>query len=123
VGPEFAYFNHWIRVQVTRCYQTETLREVVTWECGFFKYKARVHKSVVDQQAIRHCEFVQLNHPDYSPDLGPSDYSVFRKLKFRLCETQFADAESKKVAVAAWFDRQGKKILIFFRGINSVDET
>ena len=32
-----------------------------------------VHKSLVAQRAVRDCEFLQLNHPAYSPPLGPSD--------------------------------------------------
>ena len=38
---------------------------------------APVHKSRVAQAAIRECKFEQLNHPPYSPDLGPSDYYLF----------------------------------------------
>ena len=74
--------------------------------------KAPVHKSVVAQQVVRDCEFVQLNHPEYSQDLGPSDYFLFR-MKFHLCGTWFTDDESLKVTVAAWFVRQDGKL--FFK--------
>jgi len=75
---------------------------------------------VVVQQTLRDCEFVQLNHPAYSPDLASSDYFVFRKLKFHLRETRFTEVKSLKVAFEAWFYRQDGKI--FFQGVNSVEE-
>jgi len=33
---------------------------------GLFHNSALVHKSLVAQQPVRDCEFVQLNHPAYS---------------------------------------------------------
>ena len=54
---------------------------------------ASVHKSVVAQQAVRDCEFAQLNHPEYCQDLGPSDYFPFINMKFRLRRTWFTDAK------------------------------
>ena len=65
--------------------------------------------SVVVHQALRDCGFIKLNHPAYSPDLGSSDYFVFRNPKFHLRGTRLTDAESLKVAVEAWFDRQNGK--------------
>jgi len=32
---------------------------------------APAHRSVIAQQAIRDCGFIQLGHPAYSPDLAP----------------------------------------------------
>jgi len=49
-----------------------------------FHDNAPAHKSLVAQQALCNCEFVQLNHPAYSPDLAPSDYFIVRNLKYRL---------------------------------------
>jgi len=49
-----------------------------------FHDNAPAHKSLVAQQAVCDCEFVQLNHPAYSPDLAPSDYFLIRNLKYRL---------------------------------------
>ena len=42
------------------------------------------HKSLVAQQALCNCEFVQLNHPAYSLDLAPSNYFQIRYLKYHL---------------------------------------
>ena len=53
---------------------------------------APVHKSLVAQQAVRDCGFLQLNHPAYSPDLALSDCYLFKNVK---C----ADNESPKAVV------------------------
>ena len=90
------------------------------WGVWLLYDNARVHKSVVAQQAIRDCEFLQLSNPEYSQDLGASNYFLFRNPKFRLCGTQFTDVQSPKIVVEAWFDRQDKKVV--FQGVNSLDE-
>ena len=48
------------------------------------------------------CEFVQLNHSAYSPDLAAFDYFLIRNLKYHLRGTWFADDEYL-IAVEAWF--------------------
>jgi len=60
------------------------------------------HKSLVAQQALCNCEFVQLHHPTYSLDLAPSNYFQIRNLKYRLRGTWFVDDESLKIDVKAW---------------------
>jgi len=57
-----------------------------------FRENSPVYKSLVAQQAVRDCEFVQLNHPAYGPDMAPSDYFLIRNLKYRL--TWSTDDES-----------------------------
>ena len=49
-----------------------------------FHDNAPAHKSLVAQQTLCNCEFVQLNHPAYSLDLAPSDHFLIRNLKYRL---------------------------------------
>ena len=41
---------------------------------------APVHKCSIVQAPIRKADFVDLNHPAYSPDIAPSDYYLFSKL-------------------------------------------
>ena len=79
-----------------------------------------VGSPTTSHQALCDCGFIHLNHPAYIPDLGPSDYFVFRNPKFYLRGTRFTDVGSLKVAVDAWFDRQNGKIL--FHSVNSVEE-
>ena len=49
-----------------------------------FHDNAPVHKSLVAQQALCDCEFVQLNHPAHSPDLAAGDYFLMRNLKYHV---------------------------------------
>lgn len=81
---------------------------------------APAHRSVIAQQAIHDCEFKQLNHPAYSPDLAPSDYYLFRHLKAHLRGTRFEDDESVKGAVESWLQGQTKDF--YFKGIASLAE-
>jgi len=89
---------------------------------GFWLFhdNAPAHKSFVAQQALCDCEFVQLNHPAYRPDLALSDYFLIRNLKCHLRGTWFTDDKSLAIAVEAWFESQNKKF--YFRGINSWEE-
>ena len=66
-----------------------------------FRENAPVHKSFVAQLALCNCEFVQLNHPAYSPDLAPSNHFLIRNLKYHLRGTLFIVDESLKIAVKA----------------------
>ena len=78
---------------------------------SLFHDSVPAHKSLVAQQALCSCEFVQLNHPAYRPDLAPSDYFLIRNLKYRFRGTWFIDDESLKIAVEAWSESKEKKIL------------
>jgi len=49
-----------------------------------FHDNAPAHKSLVAQQLLCNCQFVQLNHPGYSLDLARSNYFLIRNLKYRL---------------------------------------
>ncbi|KAH0807266.1 hypothetical protein GEV33_015525 [Tenebrio molitor] len=48
------------------------------------EFTARQVREVIDE-----CGFVQMGHPPYSPDLAPSDYYLFSKLKKALERTPF----------------------------------
>ena len=85
-----------------------------------FHDNAPAHKSLVAQQALCNCFFVQLNHPAYSPDLAPSNYFQIRNLKYRLRRTWFIDDESLKIDVKAWSESRNRKV--YFQGINSWEQ-
>jgi len=61
-------------------------------------------RTLVAQQALSDCEFVQLNHPAYSLDLAASDHFLIRNLKYLLRGTWFTEDESLMIAVKAWFE-------------------
>lgn len=81
---------------------------------------ASIHKSMIAQEAVRDCGFVQLDHPAYSPDLAPSDYFLFRNLKSHLRDVRYPDDETLKKAVKEWLE--GPTEDFYFSGINSLPE-
>jgi len=85
-----------------------------------FHDNAPAHKSFVAQQALRDCEFVELNCPAYSLHWAPSDHFLIRNLKYRLRGTWFIDSESLKIAIEARSESQTRKF--YFRGINSWEQ-
>jgi len=85
-----------------------------------FHDNAPVHKSLIAQQDLCNCEFVQLNHPAYSLDLASSNCFLIRNLKYHLCGTWFIDDESLNITVKAWSKSHNRKI--YFQGINSWEQ-
>ena len=48
--------------------------------------------------------FTLLNHPPYSPDLAPSDYHLFTKLKKHLKGNRFESTDDVKRATEEFFE-------------------
>lgn len=65
---------------------------------------APAHRSQVAHSAYRDCDFELLEHPPYSPDLAPSDYYLFGRLKADLRGKRFKDKNEIKSFVSGWFD-------------------
>ena len=64
---------------------------------------APVHMAAVAKAAVKECGFKEIEHPPYSPDLAPSDYYLFSKLKKDLQGRKFDDDEEVKIAVMEHF--------------------
>ena len=79
---------------------------------------APVHKSNIVQAAIRQVGFVELNHPAYSPDIAPTDYYLFSKLKKFLSGKNFGSSDEDIQAVEDYFD--GVDSEFFCQGIESL---
>jgi len=62
-----------------------------------------VHTTAVAKAAEKECGFKEIEHPPYSPDLAPSDYYLFSKLKKDLRGRKFDDDEEVKTAVMEHF--------------------
>ena len=60
---------------------------------------APVHSSKVAMQSVRDCGFELLPHPPYSPDLAPSDFFLFSKLKKELRGQRYDDDDELMLAV------------------------
>ena len=67
---------------------------------------ARPHTSAATRDAIQHLDFSVLPHPLYSPDLAPSDFHLFPKLKEHLKGLCFSCDEKVRPAVRKWFQKQ-----------------
>ena len=65
---------------------------------------APVHTVAVAKAAVDECGFEEIEHPPYSPDLAPSDYYLFSKLKKDLRGKKFDDDDDEvKTAVMEHF--------------------
>jgi histone-lysine N-methyltransferase SETMAR len=80
---------------------------------------ASSHTSAVAQEAIRRNEFIQLTHPAYSPDLAPSDFHLFPKLKNFLRKRTFNSDNQLEKCTNNWFDRQPPSF--YNQGINDLE--
>jgi transposase len=76
---------------------------------------APVHTATVAKAAVLECGFQEIDHPPYSPDLAPSDYYLFSKLKSDLRGRKFNNDEEVKAAVETHFDTKGEDY--FLRGL------
>ncbi|XKL62242.1 hypothetical protein PGB90_002075 [Kerria lacca] len=62
---------------------------------------APAYTEVLEQQFVTCKSVPVLSHPPYSPDLSPSDYFLFPKLKLELKESRFDTIEDIHAAVTA----------------------
>lgn len=69
---------------------------------------ASSHSSIIATTAAKECGIECLPHPAYSPDLAPSDYFLFPKLKKHLKGTRYSDDNEVIEAVESWFASQPK---------------
>jgi len=69
----------------------------------FHHDNAPAHSSRLTKQILREFRWELLPHPPYSPDLAPSDFFLFPKLKEHLKGVRFTSTEEAKQAVQNWF--------------------
>jgi histone-lysine N-methyltransferase SETMAR len=65
--------------------------------------KARHHASAATSDAIARLGLTVLPHPAYSPDLAPSNFHLFPKLKEDLRGQNFSSDKEVEAAVRQWF--------------------
>jgi len=80
-------------------------------ETLFQHNNARRHTSAATREAIQCLDFSVLPHPLYSPDLVPSDFHLFPKLKEHLKGQHFSCDEEAKSAMRKWFQKQNTNFL------------
>ena len=76
--------------------------------CGvlLLQDNAPAHMSQVAMTAATECGFKILLHPPYSPDMAPSDFYLFPKLKFHLRSTLYGSNEGVIEAVNEYLGDQ-----------------
>lgn len=86
----------------------------------FHQDNAPAHKAAVAMTAIQETGFELLEHPPYSPDLAPSDFYLFPRLKEHLRGTKFQDNSEVMTAVEAFWESQDKDF--FSKGILGLEK-
>jgi histone-lysine N-methyltransferase SETMAR len=61
------------------------------------------HKSVLAMEKLRDLHYELFEHLPYSPDLAPSDFSLFPKLKLFLARQRFFSNQEAITAVEGYF--------------------
>ena len=75
----------------------------------FHQDNAPSHTSVVAMAKIHELRFELLDHPPYSPDLAPSDFFLFPKLKTALERQRFSSNEEAMTFVNNYFAQKNAK--------------
>lgn len=86
----------------------------------FLHDNAPAHRSEVALTAIRSAGFDLLDHPPYSPDLAPSDFHLFPKLKEHIRGTKYSDDDAVMAAVDDFFESQENDF--FLEGIRKLEK-
>jgi len=84
----------------------------------FHQDNAPAHTSSQARTAIRNAGFELLHHPPYSPDLAPSDFYLFPKLKEFMKGRNIADEENVIYTASGWLEDQDQEF--FYNGIQAL---
>ena len=79
---------------------------------------AHLHTAAHTVETLQKLNLEELAHPQYSPDLAPSDYHLFGPLKEVLRGCRFSSDQELKEAVQAWLVAQPKTF--FAEGIKKL---
>ena len=86
----------------------------------FLQDNARPHKAKKSMEKINDLGWIALDHPPYSPDLAPSDYWIFRKLKKNFRAKVHNSKDELMAAVQAFFREQ--PVTWFQEGLSRLPE-
>lgn len=87
---------------------------------AFLQDNARPHTAKTTMETLRKLKWNLLTHPPYSPDLAPSDFYLFGRLKSDLQGMRFADNDAVIQTVREWIRRQPQAF--FEKGIRMLPE-
>jgi transposase len=80
--------------------------------CCIHLENARPHNSKRSAEWPRTTNIKRLSQPSHSPDIAPSDFSLFGYLKEKLTEYDIPDRERRKLAITHIFSETGQETLI-----------
>ena len=86
----------------------------------FHHDNARPHAANVVKTYLDGTGWEVLIHPQYSPDLAPSDYNLFRSMQNTIIGVRFTSAEDIKHWLDAFFASKDEKF--YWHGIHSLPE-
>jgi len=69
------------------------------------------HRALATQKKLAYLGFPFLDHPPYSPDMAPSEYLLFPRIKQQLTSRHFSSDAEVIAATETWLDGQ---LFIFF---------
>jgi len=95
------------------------LGKVTKWAL-FLHDNASAHRALATQKKLAYLGPQYLDHPDYSPDLAPSDYRLFPGLKKQLKGGHFSSDVEVIAAVETWLNGRAS---IFFEWFPKVRTT
>ncbi|KZC04989.1 Histone-lysine N-methyltransferase SETMAR, partial [Dufourea novaeangliae] len=81
---------------------------------------ARSHTARITAKKLRQLGWEVLPQPAYSPDIGPSDYHLFRSLQNFLLGKHFNNEECLKNALTEFFESKSQEF--YNRGIKILPE-
>ena len=103
------------KIQVLRPHNAHTPRKVL-----LLHDNARPHIAIATKDAISELGWEPLPHPAYSPDLGPSNYHLFRSLQHSMSQQSFKNDEEVRKSID--FFISSKEESFFCKGIHKLRE-
>jgi histone-lysine N-methyltransferase SETMAR len=88
---------------ITEEYYSNLLPSLQKKRIIFHQDNAPTHKSVLAMGKLRDLHYELLEHPPHSPDLAPSDFCLFPKLKLFLAGQRFSSNQEAIAAVEGYF--------------------
>jgi histone-lysine N-methyltransferase SETMAR len=88
---------------ITEEYYSNLLPSLQKKRIIFHQDNAPTHKSVLAMGKLRDLHYKLLEHPPYSPDLAPSDFCLYPKLKLFLAGQRFSSNQEAIAAVERYF--------------------
>ncbi len=100
---EYMYFNTLIHLQqAIKSKLPSLLKQNVT----FLHENATPHSTKLSQNLLNHLKWDVFQHPAYSPDLAPTDYTLILSVKHDLCGRHFTMEKDLSSMVTEFFTIQ-----------------